>query len=107
MLNIKRTPSEIRQISASQTVLRTLDPHVLRDETGLQKCLNFVLDMVLTRLFRRLPAGVISAIQTDAQSLAGRDDFVCARLQQGFVIGETGFESQFLQNGRPKWVLAV
>jgi hypothetical protein len=28
LLKVKRTPKEIRQISASQTVLDTLDPHV-------------------------------------------------------------------------------
>jgi len=28
LLKVKRTPKEIRQISASQTILDTLDPHV-------------------------------------------------------------------------------
>jgi choline dehydrogenase-like flavoprotein len=36
LLNVKRTPSEIRQISASQTVLRTLDPHVRATRRGFK-----------------------------------------------------------------------
>jgi hypothetical protein len=36
LLKVKRTPSEIRQISASQTGLGTLDPTFARQE-GLSK----------------------------------------------------------------------
>lgn len=42
LLKVKRTPKEIRQISTSQTVLDTLDPHIRGTRRTSQKCLKFV-----------------------------------------------------------------